>query len=91
MAYNTVKDQQIRGYVSLLRGLLPEHTRTLPRIIVWSVVFLIDLVLGGLAMYYAQTTLGMEPNVAALIFFGVAAGSFGLESVIWLLALRLLR
>ena len=53
MAYNPYSDQKNRAYQSILTTLFPEQTKTLPRIILWSIVFLADLVLGiGGAAYY---------------------------------------
>lgn len=53
MAWNPYSDQKNRGYQNILTSLFPEQTKTIPRIIAWSIVFLADLILGiGGAFYY---------------------------------------
>lgn len=44
MAWNPYTDQKNNAFVEILTGLFPEQTKTLPRIIVWSIIFLIDLI-----------------------------------------------
>lgn len=43
MAWKPYQDQEIRAYSGILTSLFPEQTKTIPRIIVWSIIFLIDL------------------------------------------------
>ena len=52
MAWNPYTDQKNRAYSSILTTLFPEQTKTLPRILVWSFVFLLDLTLGVAAALY---------------------------------------
>ena len=55
MAWNPYSDQKNRAYSGILTSLFPEQTRTLPRILVWSLVFLVDLILGiGGAAYFGS-------------------------------------
>jgi hypothetical protein len=46
MGWNPYTDQKNSAFVSILTGLFPEQTKTLPRIIVWSLIFFAELVLG---------------------------------------------
>ena len=46
MAWNTHTDVKNRAYSSILTTLFPEQTKTIPRILVWSIIFLPDLILG---------------------------------------------
>jgi len=89
MAWKPYQDQQNRAYSSILTTLFPEQTKPLPRILVWSVIFLLDLTLGifgalhfGLLQLdsYRSTshmTLGILPLLAAVV------GIFWLQGVIW--------
>ena len=43
MAWKPYQDQENRAYSSILTQLFPEQTKTLPRILIWSVIFLLDL------------------------------------------------
>ena len=53
MAWNPYTDQKNRAYQGILTSLFPEQTKTFPRIIVWSLIFLADLILGiGGATYF---------------------------------------
>lgn len=55
MAWNPYSDQKNRAYQSILTSLFPEQTKTFPRIIVWSLIFLTDLILGiGGATYFGM-------------------------------------
>ena len=89
MAWNPYTDWQNRGYVSILTTLFPEQTKTLPRIIVWSIVFLIDLTVGIFGAYHlgffqfekysntSQTALASLLLILGIIFV------FWLQGVIW--------
>ena len=43
MAWNPYTDYKNRGFNHILTTLFPEQTKTLPRILVWGLIFLIDL------------------------------------------------
>ena len=47
MGWNPYQDQKNRAYSSILTTLFPEQTKTIPRIIVWSFIFLADLIVTG--------------------------------------------
>lgn len=82
MGWNPYEDHKNRAYSSLLNAMFPEQTKTLPRIIVWSLIFLIDLV----AVVYGAYCLGLleygSKLVVAVVAI-VAVGIFWLEGVIW--------
>ena len=87
MAWNPHTDKMHRGYNNLLTQLFPEQTKTLPRIIVWSIVFLLDLFLGAYVVYYLglfdnfrdmnQMIFCLLPLLAAII------GIFWLQGFLW--------
>ena len=95
MAWKPYQDQQNRAYSSILTTLFPEQTKTLPRILVWSVIFLIDLTLMVFGAYYLglvsfggyrdsdQMLLGTLPLLAAPVFL------FWLQGWLWGLVCRL--
>lgn len=89
MAWNPYTDQKNRAYSSILTTLFPEQTKTLPRIIVWSIIFLIDLILGvwaavhfGLLQFGSYRTSNQMYLAAALLIAGIV-GVFWLQGVIW--------
>ena len=59
MVWNPYSDQKNRAYTGILTSLFPEQTKTLPRILVWSIIFLADLILG----------------IGGAVYFGLDAGS----------------
>lgn len=78
-----------------LSSIFPEQTKAIPRIIVWSIIFIIDL---GLAAFLAfQTGLIdlLDGKLGSLLVTGltliVAGGLFWAESLIWKTILRLFR
>ena len=44
MGWNPYQDQKNRAYSSILTTLFPEQTKTIPRILVWGIIFLVDLI-----------------------------------------------
>ena len=97
MAWNPYTDRQNRGYASILTTLFPEQTKTLPRIIVWSIIFLIDLtvcIFGafhfGLFQFenYSNTT---QTALASLLLILGIIFLFWLQGVIWGAVMRLFR
>ena len=89
MAWNPYTDYQNRGYVSILTTLFPEQTKTLPRIIVWSIIFLIDLTVCifsavhfGLFRFenYSNTT---QTALASILLILGIIFLFWLQGVIW--------
>lgn len=87
MAWNPYTDQKNRAFSHILTTLFPEQTRTLPRILVWSVIFLIDLTVAAFAtVYYGlldwfTNQTGM--TLAYGVLFLVVVGVFWLQGWIW--------
>lgn len=52
MAWKPYQDQENRAYSHILTTLFPEQTKTLPRILVWSMIFLLDLIVIVFCAYY---------------------------------------
>lgn len=78
------QDQENRAYVSILRTLFPEQTKTLPRILVWSVIFLIDLI----AVVAGAYRLGLIPyegsgKLVAFLILAAVFGIFWLQGYLW--------
>lgn len=87
MAWNPYTDYKNRGFAHILTSLFPEQTRNLPRILVWGVIFLIDLVLGAFAVYrFDLLELCRNQNdlmlACGLLFLAVVA-VFWLQGWIW--------
>ena len=89
MAWNPYTDQKNRAYQSILTTLFPEQTKTIPRIILWSIIFMADLILGmGGAAYYGllqfdrYRTSNELMLVGGLIFL-VIVGIFWLQGFVW--------
>lgn len=89
MAWNPYTDQKNRAYSSILTTLFPEQTKTIPRIIVWSIIFLFDLIIGIVgAVYFGLLQLGNyrssnEMMLAAGILVVAIVGVFWLQGKIW--------
>ena len=89
MAWNPYTDQKNRAYSSILTTLFPEQTKTIPRIIVWSIIFLIDLVAGIVtAVHFGLLQPGNFQNMNGMYLGGTLllagiVGVFWLQGVIW--------
>lgn len=82
MNWNPYQDQKNRAFSSLLTSLFPEQTKTLPRIIVWSIIFLLDLIaVAGGAYYLGLMDSGSK--ITAVLLIAVCVGLFWLEGVLW--------
>lgn len=80
--WNLYQDKQNRAYSNILQALFPEQTKTLPRILVWSVIFLADLIL----VFAGAFSLGLFPSESKFSFLlGLAAvlGLFWLQGYLW--------
>ena len=89
MAWNPYSDQKNRAYTSILTSLFPEQTKTFPRIIVWSLIFLADLILGffgaislGLLDFSKYTNANQAKLSSALVIAAIVA-VFWLQGKIW--------
>ena len=89
MAWNPYTDQKNRAYQNILTTLFPEQTKTIPRVILWSIVFLVDLILGiGGAAYYGLLQFDKFRTTNELMLVGgllvlVIVGIFWLQGFLW--------
>ena len=82
MSWNPYQDQKNRAYSSILTTLFPEQTKTIPRIIVWSFIFLADLsvIIGGC---YALGLLEDFSKLTACLAIATCVAVFWLQGVLW--------
>ena len=82
MGYHPYQDQKNRAYSSILTTLFPEQTKSVPRIIVWSVIFLTDLcvIIGGC---YKLELLQEFSRLGIILMIGSCIALFWLQGVIW--------
>ena len=89
MKWNTHQDMENRAYSGILQTLFPEQTKTIPRIIVWSVIFLIDLcliVVGAvyLGIFQLDSYRSMrEMTLPGILLVAALFGVFWLQGFIW--------
>lgn len=86
---NPYSDQKNKAYQNILTTLFPEQTKTIPRIIVWSIIFLADLILGiggavylGLLQFDRFRTTNEMMLVGGLVVL-IIVGIFWLQGFIW--------
>ena len=82
MAWNPYQDQKNRAYSNIVTSLFPEQTKTIPRIIVWSIVFLADLIAVAAGAFYFGF-LDHFSKLMVFILFAVCVAVFWLQGVIW--------
>ena len=87
--WNYYQDQENRAYSHILTTLFPEQTKTLPRIIVWSVIFLADLIL----VVAGAAHLGVLAwgKLGVLLVTAAVFALFWLEGFLWNTFMRLFR
>lgn len=84
MAWNPYTDQQNRGYAHILTTLFPEQTKTLPRIIIWSLIFLADLIIGVvLAVHFGLYQFDNYGNQTTMLL-GSLLPILGIICIFWL-------
>ena len=89
MAWRGDTDLKNRAYFSILKTLFPEQTKTIPRIIVWSIVFLLDMILGVVgAVYFGllqpeKFNGNNQAKLGVLLLIVAIVGVFWLQGVIW--------
>ena len=89
MAWNPYSDQKNRAYTNILTSLFPEQTKTFPRILVWSIIFLADLILGiGGAAYFGLLRFGEyrsqnQMMLSAGLVIAAIVAIFWLQGKIW--------
>ena len=97
MAWNPYTDQKNRAYAHILTTLFPEQTKTVPRVLVWSVIFLADLILGiGGAVYFGLLQPGSyrssnEMMLSAGLILATIVGVFWLQGALWYKLVKWLR
>jgi hypothetical protein len=97
MAWNPYTDQKNRAYSSILTTLFPEQTKTIPRIIVWSIIFMVDLIIGIVgAVYFGLLQFGNyrssnEMMLVASILVAAIVGVFWLQGKIWFTIVKLIK
>lgn len=78
------QDQENRAYSHILTTLFPEQTKTLPRIIVWSVIFLVDLILVCWGCYRLGILERAFDNRLLLVLpFAAVFAIFWLQGYLW--------
>ena len=83
MGWNPYTDYKNRAFSGILTSLFPEQTKTIPRIIVWSIIFLLDLTLGiAGAMHFGILWPGNTRITSALLIAAIV-GIFWLQGFIW--------
>ena len=97
MAWNPYTDQKNRAFSHILTTLFPEQTKTLPRIIVWSIIFLADLTIGifgavhfGLISFENYSNQNHMLLASTLLILGII-GVFWLQGIFWGAVVKLFR
>lgn len=80
------QDYENRAYSGILTSLFPEQTKTLPRILVWSVILLLDLVL-VVAVTFRFGLLGGK--IGMVLVLAATIGLFWLQGYLWGIFLKL--
>lgn len=86
MKWNPHQDMENRAYAGILTSLFPEQTKTLPRVIVWSIIFLLDLIFGlGGAHYFGflEYTRYHDMRLVSGLLVAAIIGIFWLQGRIW--------
>ena len=80
MKWNPYQDQENRAYSSIVTSFFPEQTKSIPRLLCWSIVFLLDLVLIiGCAFNYGL----MDNRISSLLFVLLTIVVFWLQGFLW--------
>ena len=80
MRWRPYQDRQNAAFVSILGFLFPEQTKTLPRLLVWSVIFFIDLVVVIVGAQYLGL---LSVKFGGVLTFAVLFGGFWLQGKIF--------
>lgn len=88
MKWNPYQDQENRAYSGILTILFPEQTKTIPRILVWSLIFLADLILVAVGAYRFDL-LGSGSHT--LLLLAALLGIFWIQGQIWQTFLKFFR
>ena len=94
MSWNTHTDVKNRAYSGILTTLFPEQTKTVPRIIVWSIIFLLDLILVVFGSFhfgllnFEMISSSRDLTLPGLLLLTVLFAIFWLQGFIWYGILR---
>lgn len=92
MAWNPNTDLKNRAFSGILTTLFPEQTKTLPRILVWSVIFFLDLILGAsVAYHYGWFASGDHSHWRTAVLLVAIIAVFWVQGYIWNTITRLFR
>ena len=83
MGWNPYTDHKNRAYSSILTSLFPEQTKTIPRIIVWSIIFLLDLTLGIAGAVHFGSLWSGNTRITSALLIAAIVGVFWLQGFVW--------
>lgn len=83
MGWNPYTDHKNRAYSGILTSLFPEQTKTIPRIILWSIIFLLDLTLGIAGAVHFGILWSGNTRLASALLIAAIVGVFWLQGFIW--------
>ena len=86
MKWNPHQDLENRAYSSILTSLFPEQTKTVPRIICWSIIFLLDLTI-IIACAFKWNLMKSQTESIIVIIFAVIV--FWFQGLLWTSILKL--
>ena len=79
---NWYKDRAIQADAGIFRSLFPEQTKTIPRIILWSIIFLLDLIL-GVVVAFRYGLLDHSGKLGVPLLVIAVVGIFWLQGKLW--------
>ncbi|MBP3684365.1 MAG: hypothetical protein J6J12_05310 [Oscillospiraceae bacterium] len=83
MDWNPYIDQKNRAFSRILTALFPEQTKTVPRIIIWSLIFLLDLTLGIAGASHLGLLWSGNTRITSALLVAAIVGVFWLQGFIW--------
>ena len=83
MGWNPYTDYKNRAFSGILTSLFPEQTKTIPRIILWSIIFLLDLTLGIAGAVYFGILWSSNTRITSALLIAAIVGIFWLQGFIW--------
>lgn len=96
MKWNTHQDMKNRAYAGILTTLFPEQTKSVAAIVIWSIILIVDLIIGGVVQFNCYIDLphmfyNMERMLNSGMLLIVGGGLFLTECFIWNTIARLRR
>lgn len=83
MGWNPYTDHKNRAYSGILTSLFPEQTKTIPRIIAWSIIFLLDLTLGIAGAVHFGILWSRNTRITSTLLIAAIVGVFWLQGFVW--------